>query len=63
MSTALKCPKGVLNTKTWEMKHNSTDTEILKTMRENVKRAYLESISNGKRIMSDTLFYSAFGQT
>ena len=63
LSTGIKCPKGVLNTKTWEIKHNSTDTEILKTMRENVKRAYLESISNGKRIKYDTLFDSAFGQT
>jgi integrase/recombinase XerD len=63
LSTGLKCPKGVLNTKTWEIKHNSIDTEILKTMRENVKRAYLESISNGKRIKYDTLFDSAFGQT
>lgn len=63
LSTSLKCSKGLLNTKTWEIKHNSTDTEILKTMRENVKRAYLESISNHKRIKYDTLFDSAFGQT
>lgn len=63
LSTGIKCPKDVLNTKTWEIKHNSTDTEILKTMRENVKRAYLESISNGKKIKYDTLFDSAFGQT
>ena len=63
LSTGLKCQKGMLDPKTWEIKHQPTDTEILKTMRENVKRAYLESISNGKRIKYDHLFDAAFGQT
>lgn len=63
LSTGLKCQKGMLNSKTWEIKHQPTDTEILKTMRENVKRAYLESISSGKRTKYDNLFDAAFGQT
>jgi integrase len=63
LSTGLKCPKGMLNSKAWEIKQQPTDTEILKTMRENVKRAYLESIVSGKRIKYETLFDSAFGQT
>lgn len=63
LSTGLKCPKGMLNSKSWEIKQQPTDTEILKTMRENVKRAYLESIVSGKRIKYETLFDSAFGQT
>ena len=51
-----------MNTKTWEIKQNSIDTEILRTIRENVKRAYLESISRGKKIKYDGLFDAAFGQ-
>ena len=62
LSTGLKCQKGMLNPKTWEIKYYPTDTEILKTMRENIKRAYLESISSGKRIKYDNLFDAAFGQ-
>lgn len=63
LSTGIKCQKGMLNTKLWEIKQNHTDSEILKTMRENVKRMYLESISTGKKIKYDTLFNSAFGQS
>ena len=63
LSTGLKCPKGMLNTKTWTIKNQPTDTEILQTMLANVKRAYLASISSGKRIKYDNLFDAAFGQT
>ena len=63
LSTGLKCLKGMLNTKTWTIKNQPTDTEILQTMLANVKRAYLESISSGKRIKYDNLFDAAFGQT
>lgn len=63
LSTGLKCQKGMLNTKTWEIKYQPIDTEILKTMRENVKRAYLDIVSSGKRLKYDTLFDAAFGQT
>ena len=63
LSTGLKCPKGTLNTKTWTIKNQSTDTEILQTMLANIKRAYLESISSGKRVKYDNLFDAAFGQT
>ena len=63
LSTGLKCQKGMLNTKTWTIKNQPTDTEILQTMLANVKRAYLQSISSGKRIKYDNLFDAAFGQT
>lgn len=63
LSTGLKCQKGMLNTKTWTIKNQLTDTEILQTMLANVKRAYLECISSGKRVKYDNLFDSAFGQT
>jgi site-specific recombinase XerD len=61
LSSGLKCPRDSLNTKTWEIKQNSVDTEILRTMRENVKRAYLANISAGKRLDYQLLFDSAFG--
>ena len=63
LSTGLKCQKGMLNTKTWTIKNQPTDTEILQTMLANVKRAYLESISSGKRVKYDNLYDAAFGQT
>ena len=63
ISSGLKCPIGMLNPKTWEIKQNPTDTEILRTIRENVKRAYLESLSSGKKIKYETLFNAAFGQS
>jgi integrase len=63
ISSGVKCPINTLNTKTWEIKQNPTDTEILRTIRENVKRAYLESLSSGKKIKHESLFDAAFGQS
>ena len=63
ISSGVKCPTDTLNTKTWEIKQNSTDTEILRTIRENVKRAYLESLSSGKKMKYESLFDAAFGQS
>jgi site-specific recombinase XerD len=61
LSSGLKCPRDMLDSKNWKIRQNETDTNILQAMRENVKRAYLSGISSGKRIDYQSLFDSAFG--
>lgn len=63
ISTGLKCPPKMLNSKTWEIRQNSVDSDILKTMRQNVSKAYLEGLAMGKRLKHQSLFDSAFGQS